>query len=58
MKHKPTKIKKGYLISSLLILILGFFLTVIVVYRKHSPNDSENENDGIKPTTKTTNDCV
>ena len=34
MKHKPTKIKKVYLISSLLILILGFFLTVILANRE------------------------
>ena len=34
MKHKPTKIRKIYLISSLLILILGFFLTVILANRE------------------------
>ena len=34
MKHKPTKIRKIYLISSLLILILGFFLTLILANRE------------------------
>lgn len=34
MKQKPTKIRKIYLISSLLILILGFFLTLILANRE------------------------
>ena len=44
MKHKPTKIKKAYLIASLAVLILGFFLTLFLANVEAAEFEEEQRN--------------